>query len=70
MNEEMKMNASSRPPTLEEFSVQAKLTGLKLSEEDVALLHEAYVALHAQMSRIPDLWAWAPEPPYIFRADV
>ena len=56
-------------PTLEEFRTRAALTGLTLTEEDIAQLHKGYVGLLTLMERIPSQWAWAAEPPQIFRAD-
>lgn len=61
--------APKAPPTLEEFRTRAALTGLTLTPEDIEHLHKGYVGLFALMERIPDRWAWAAEPPQIFRAD-
>ncbi len=55
--------------TLEEFRARAALTGLPLTEEDIGHLHKGYAGLLALMQRIPDQWAWAAEPPHVFRAD-
>lgn len=62
---------SSPPPTLtlDEFRARAAQTGLPLSEEDIAHLHKGYVGLLELMKRIPDRFAWAAEPPHVFRAD-
>lgn len=57
------------PPTLDEFRVRAALTGLTLTEEDIGHLHKGYVGLLELMQRIPQRWAWAAEPPLVFRAD-
>lgn len=57
------------PPTLDEFRARAALTGLTLTEEDIGHLHKGYVGLLELMQRIPQRWAWAAEPPHIFRAD-
>lgn len=56
-------------PTLEEFRAQAAATGLPLTTEDLELLHAGYVGLLKLMERIPRRWAWAAEPPHVFRAD-
>jgi hypothetical protein len=32
-------------------------------------LHKGYVGLLQLMERIPSHWAWAAEPPHVFRAD-
>ncbi|MBS0521073.1 MAG: hypothetical protein JSR90_20395 [Proteobacteria bacterium] len=63
------MSSPKAPPTLEEFRARAALTGLTLTEEDLGHLHKGYVGLLAQMERMPSCWAWAAEPPHIFRAD-
>ena len=63
------MTPSTSAPTLEEFRARAALTGLTLSEEDIGHLHKGYVGLLGLMERIPQRWAWAAEPPHVFRAD-
>ena len=63
------MTSSNKPPTLEEFRARAALTGLTLTEEDIGHLHKGYVGLLSLMERIPERWAWAAEPPHVFRAD-
>ena len=63
------MNSSSKPPTLEEFRARAALTGLPLTPEDIEHLHKGYLGLISLMDRIPSHWAWAAEPPHVFRAD-
>lgn len=63
------MSPQKAPPTLEEFRARAALTGLPLTEEDIGHLYKGYVGLLAQMDRMPSTWAWAAEPPHIFRAD-
>ena len=63
------MSSPKAPPTLEEFSARAALTGLKLTAEDIEHLHKGYVGLLELMQRIPTHWAWAAEPPHVFRAD-
>ncbi|MGD9883787.1 MAG: hypothetical protein AB7U95_27115 [Reyranella sp.] len=55
--------------TLEEFRARAAATGLPLTEEDIGHLHKGYLGLLALMQRIPSQWAWAAEPPHVFRAD-
>ena len=60
--------SSPQAPTLEEFRVRAAQTGLTLTSEDIEHLHKGYVGLLALMERIPTHWAWAAEPPQIFRA--
>ncbi len=60
--------SSPKAPTLEEFRVRAAQTGLTLTSEDIEHLHKGYVGLLALMERIPTHWAWAAEPPQIFRA--
>lgn len=55
--------------TLEEFRARAAQTGLPLTEEDIGHLHKGYVGLLELMQRIPSQWAWAAEPPHVFRAD-
>ncbi len=57
------------PPTLEEFRARAALTGLTLTAEDIEHLHKGYVGLLKMMERIPARFAWAAEPPHVFRAD-
>jgi hypothetical protein len=61
--------SSSKTPTLEEFRVRAAQTGLTLTPEDIEHLHKGYVGLLSLMERIPRNWAWAAEPPLVFRAD-
>ncbi len=63
------MSSPKAPPTLEEFSAGAALTGLTLTPEDIEHLHKGYLGLLALMKRIPSRWAWAVEPPHVFRAD-
>ena len=63
------MESPKKPPTLEEFRARAALTGLPLTSEDIEHLHQGYVGLLALMERIPKRWAWAAEPPQVFRAD-
>jgi hypothetical protein len=63
------MSSPKAPPTLDEFRARAALTGLTLTPEDVEHLHKGYVGLLALMDRMPSDWAWAAEPPYIFRAN-
>jgi hypothetical protein len=63
------MSSPKPPPTLEEFRARAALTGLTLTQDDIEQLHRGYVGLIALMERIPSTWAWATEPPHIFRAD-
>ena len=63
------MSSSTKPPTLEEFRARAALTGLTLTPEDIEHLHKGYVGLLSLMERIPTHWAWAAEPPLVFRAD-
>jgi len=63
------MSSSSTPPTLEEFRTRAALSGLTLTPEDIEHLHKGYVGLLKLMERIPSRWAWAAEPPHVFRAD-
>ena len=63
------MPPEKTPPTLEEFRAQAAATGLPLTTEDLELLHAGYVGLLGLMRRIPSTWAWAAEPPHVFRAD-
>jgi hypothetical protein len=59
----------SKPPTLEEFKSRAALTGLPLTAEDIEQLHKGYVGLFELLHRIPGRFAWAAEPPHVFRAD-
>src|SRR5471030_1680122 len=47
----------------------AAQTGLTLTPEDIEHLHKGYVGLLSLMERIPSDWAWAAEPPHVFRAD-
>ena len=56
-------------PTLEEFRVRAAASGLPLTPEDVEHLHKGYLGVLTLMERIPSRWAWAAEPPHVFRAD-
>jgi hypothetical protein len=60
---------SPKAPTLEEFRTRAALSGLTLTNEDIEHLHKGYVGLLQLMERIPTHWAWAAEPPQVFRAD-
>jgi hypothetical protein len=60
---------SKKPPTLEEFCARAALTDLPLTPEDIEHLHKGYAGLLSLMERIPTRWAWAAEPPHVFRAD-
>jgi hypothetical protein len=57
------------PPTLDEFRIRAAQTGLTLTNEDIEHLHKGYVGLIKLMERIPSRFAWAAEPPQVFRAD-
>ena len=41
----------------------------RLTPEDIEHLHKGYVGLLSLMERIPTHWAWAAEPPQVFRAD-
>ena len=63
------MSSPKPPPTLEEFRARAALTGMTLTEDDIEHLYKGYVGLIALMERIPGAWAWAAEPPHVFRAD-
>jgi hypothetical protein len=63
------MTDDKAPPTLEEFRARAELSGLPLTTEDVEHLHKGYVGLLKLMERVPSHWAWAAEPPHVFRAD-
>jgi hypothetical protein len=63
------MTSLNKAPTLDEFRARAALTGLTLTEEDIGHLHKGYVGLLSLMDRIPTRWAWAAEPPHVFRAD-
>ena len=63
------MDSAKKPPTLEEFRARAALTGLPLTAEDIEHLHKGYLGLLELMQRIPTHWAWAAEPPQVFRAD-
>ena len=63
------MTNPKAPPTIEEFRARAALTGLPLTAEDIEHLHKGYVGLLQLMERIPSHWAWAAEPPHVFRAD-
>jgi hypothetical protein len=63
------MTDTKTPPTLEEFRARAAASGLPLTTEDVEHLHKGYVGLLKLMERIPTHWAWAAEPPHVFRAD-
>lgn len=63
------MSSSKTPPTLEEFRARAALTGLTLTSEDIEHLHKGYLGLLDLMQRLPERFAWAAEPPQIFRAD-
>jgi hypothetical protein len=58
-----------KPPTLEDFKTRAALTGLPLTAEDIEHLHKGYLGLLELMHRIPERFAWAAEPPHVFRAD-
>ena len=60
---------AAKGPTLEEFKARAALTGLPLTDEDIEHLHKGYVGLLELMDRIPTRFAWAAEPPHVFRAD-
>jgi len=62
-------NPKTPPPTLEEFRARAATSGLPLTAEDIEHLHKGYVGLLKLMERIPSHWAWAAEPPHVFRAD-
>ena len=65
----MSPSSSKTPPTLEEFRARAELTGLPLTPEDIEHLHKGYLGLLDLMQRIPERFAWAAEPPHVFRAD-
>jgi len=60
--------SSAKIPTLEEFRARAAESGLPLTNEDIEHLHKGYVGLLELMQRIPTHWAWAAEPPQVFRA--
>jgi hypothetical protein len=63
------MPSPKTPPTLDEFRARAALTGLALTPEDIEHLHKGYLGLLELMQRIPERFAWAAEPPLVFRAD-
>jgi hypothetical protein len=63
------MSSSPKPPTLQEFRTRAASTGMPLTDEDIQHLHKGYIGLLELMQRIPTHWAWAAEPPLVFRAD-
>jgi hypothetical protein len=63
------MPSPKSPPTLDEFRARAALTGLTLTPEDIEHLHKGYLGLLELMQRIPERFAWAAEPPLVFRAD-
>ena len=63
------MTDAKTPPTLEEFSARAMLSGLRLTAEDIEHLHKGYVGLLQLMERIPTHWAWAAEPTHVFHVD-
>lgn len=63
------MTSPTKPPTLEEFRARAALTGLPLTPEDIEELHKAYAGMSELMARFPSRFAWAAEPPHVFRAD-
>lgn len=63
------MSSPTPAPTLDEFKARAAATGLPLTAEDIAHLHEGYVGLLGLMERIPERFAWEAELPLIFRAE-
>jgi hypothetical protein len=63
------MPSPKTSPTFEEFKARAALTGLALTAEDIEHLHKGYLGLLELMDRIPVRFAWAAEPPHVFRAD-
>ncbi len=66
---ESRMSSPNTLLTLEEFRARAALSGLPLTNDDIEHLHKGYVGLLKLMDRIPTSWAWAAEPPHVFRAD-
>jgi hypothetical protein len=53
--------------TLEEFRLCAAQTGLRLTEEDIVLLHQGYLGMQRLMARIPADPAPQAEPAHVFR---
>ena len=50
-------------------AVAVQGTALGAQNEDIEHLHKGYLGLLELMQRIPTHWAWAAEPPLVFRAD-
>ena len=53
--------------SLDEFRVRARHTGLRLTEEDIAVLHQGYLGMRRLMARIPADLASEAEAASIFR---
>jgi hypothetical protein len=53
--------------SLDEFRVRAAHTGLKLTEEDIVVLHEGYLGMLRLMARIPADFATEAEAAHVFR---
>jgi hypothetical protein len=54
--------------SLDEFRVRAAHTGLRLTDEDVVLLHQGYLGMLRLMARIPTDLAAEAEPAHVFAA--
>jgi hypothetical protein len=53
--------------SLDEFRVRAAHTGLKLTEEDVVVLHQGYLGMLRLMARIPSDLASEAEAAHAFK---
>jgi len=53
--------------SLDEFRIRAAHTGLKLTEEDIVLLHEGYLGMLRLMARIPADLASEAEAAHVFK---
>ena len=63
--------AAAAMPAFSQGTLRIGMTAadIPLTTEDIEHLHKGYAGLIYLMERIPTRWAWAAEPPHVFRAD-
>ena len=63
------MNSSKQAANSRGISRTGRADRPAAHAEDIEHLHKGYLGLISLMDRIPSHWAWAAEPPHVFRAD-